>query len=203
MSSIVFRNGRNSPRTSLSDQYYGASVEVGPLPANFNTAEGGKKVRTKQSRRLPQWIWFILAKSLGIKVQPGDRPWFGTCMYALTMTFALGFSITHAWYKVYDIVSDDTKETVLRGSVAIVMVLYWCSLGIYANKLAGRLIMTPKFLDSVRLHSKTIFKISAAGIMVLLGVAQIVINCVATKNIFENPYCEKVSGSKCGAGSRW
>ena len=43
------------------------------------------------------------------------------------------------------------------------MTIYWCSLGIYANQLAGKLFMNPKFLDSVRLHTKTIFKISAGG----------------------------------------
>lgn len=177
---------------SLSDQYYGASVDVTGLPIDYSYT-GCKKVRTRQSRRLPYWVWFMLAKCLGIKMHPGDRPWFGTFMHALTMAFAAGFAITHTWFKVYDIVSNETKETVLTGSVSVVLVLYWCSLGIYANRLAGRLFMTPKFLESVRLHSKTVFKISAAGVMVLLGVAEIILNAVANKTMFEDGHCDTVN----------
>ncbi len=49
------------------------------------------------------------------------------------------------------------------GGMAIIMVVYWCALGVYANQLAGKLFRSPKFLDSVRLHTKTICKVSAAG----------------------------------------
>ncbi len=71
--------------------------------------------QSRQSRRLPYWIWFLLAKSLGIKLSPTDRPIFGTLMRVLTLLFALGFAVTFTWHKVYDIVSEYTKETVLTG----------------------------------------------------------------------------------------
>ena len=48
------------------------------------------------------------------------------------------------------------------------MTIYWCCLGVYANQLASKLFRNPKFIDSVRLHTKTIFKISAAGIVLHL-----------------------------------
>ena len=177
---------------SLTQQYYGNSVEVGGNPMSFSTPEDVRKQRMKQSRRLPYWVWLLLAKSLGIKMHDFDRPICGTIMHVLTLLFAFGFAVTHAWYKVYDIVSNDTKETVLRGTVSIAMVLFWCSLGIYANKLAGRLFVTPHFLDSIRLHSKTIFKISAAGITIVLGLAAIILNCFEAKDIFDGSMCRKI-----------
>ena len=72
-----------------------------------------------QSRRLPYWIWFVLAKSLGINLSPDDKPILGTFMHVLTLTLALGFAITFTWHKVYDIASEYTKETVLKGNDSI------------------------------------------------------------------------------------
>ena len=79
-----------------------------------------------QSRRLPYWIWYALAKSLGIKLSPNDKPIFGTFMHVLTLTFALGFAITFTWHKVYDTVSEYTKETVLKGKI-----LHFCKTGLH------------------------------------------------------------------------
>lgn len=147
----------------------------------------------RQSRKIPRWVWYILAKSLGIKVHYNDKPIVGTFMHVLTLTFALMFAITNTWYKVYDIISEYTKETVLAGTVSIVIGLYWSILGVYANLLASRLFRNPRFHDSVRLHSKTIFKISAAGIMIVLGTAVIVMNIVGVRSLFDNETCERVS----------
>lgn len=45
---------------------------------------------TQQSRRIPYWLWFIIAKSLGIKLQEGDKPIVATVLYTLTFMSALG-----------------------------------------------------------------------------------------------------------------
>ncbi|XP_071519196.1 uncharacterized protein [Panulirus ornatus] len=43
----------------------------------------------RQSRRLPFWLWFIIAKSLGIKLNPQDKPIAATVLYTLTFMSAL------------------------------------------------------------------------------------------------------------------
>ena len=114
-------------------------------------------------------------------------------MHVLTLLFSFMFAITNTWYKIYDIKSEYTKETVLAGCVSIVIGLFWCSLGVYANLLAGRLFSNPRFKDSVRLHSKTIFKISAAGIMIFLSFTVILMNVVGARHLFASSSCERIS----------
>lgn len=45
---------------------------------------------SQQSRRLPYWLWLIIAKSLGIKLHPLDKPILATVLYTLTFMSALG-----------------------------------------------------------------------------------------------------------------
>ena len=152
-----------------------------------------KKIQTKQSRRLPPWIWYIIAKSLGIKVHELDKPWFGTLMRVLTLLLGLLYMVTFIWYTVYDIINIYTKQTVLTGLVSIGMCIFWCSLGVYGNSLAAKLFSNQKFVDSVRLHSKTIFKISAVGLLIALTVAITVVNNYSSAKTFSDEHCQNIS----------
>jgi hypothetical protein len=44
----------------------------------------------RQSRRLPYWMWFAIAKSLGIKLYPTERPVVSAVLHALTIVSAAG-----------------------------------------------------------------------------------------------------------------
>ena len=46
--------------------------------------------KTKQSKKLPFWLWFLIAKSLGIRLSENEKPIFATILYALTFSSALG-----------------------------------------------------------------------------------------------------------------
>ena len=59
----------------------------------------------------------------------------------------------------YDILSEMTETDVLDGTAVIIMELLFIGLGIYAHRLAYRLFVHPKFLDMMRLHAKTLFKV--------------------------------------------
>ena len=147
----------------------------------------------KQSKPIPTWIWFILAKCLGIKLHQYDKPWFGTVMYVITLAFAILYIITSTWYTVYDILSIRTKQTVLTGSLSIVGEIYWCTLGIYANKLASKLFSNPRFVNIVRMHSKTFFKVSAAVLLILLGLVEVIIQNIQNKHVLQDNHCLKVN----------
>lgn len=183
-------------RPSLSEQCYGEdSLAIGSydptsLPDSIPTGDEIKKYHTKQSRRIPQWAWFLLAKSLGIKTHQFDRVWFGTLMHTVTVTCALGYLITNTWYIGHDISSAMTKQTILSGSVLITLGVMWCSMGIYANILASNLFSNRKFVDCVRMHTKTIFKISAAMIMIILSFTLIILNNIRSAEFFTEDHCE-------------
>lgn len=165
-------------------------------------AEDVKTFHTKQSRRLPNWVWFILAKSLGIKLHEFDKRWFGIIMYLLTVSFAIAHVVLFVWYTVYDIKSIRTNQTILTGFVSITIVTYFCTLGPYANKLAAKLFTSQKFIESVRMHSRTIFKMSSAVILILLGIAVMSLNLYNASKIASNVYCAQnvtVSVTVCQA----
>ena len=177
-----------------SDQFY---CTVDPADTNIvsSNQDGVKRYNTKQSRRLPHWAWYIIAKSLGIKLHPADKPYLGTVLHALTVGLAILYVLMFTWYTVFDIVSRYTKSTVLTGLVAIIIVIYWSSLGVYGNRLAAKLFASETFLSSVRMHSRTLFKISAVGIMTIVAVLALGLNNYEAVVRYSGQHCRNVSVS--------
>ncbi|XP_064597182.1 uncharacterized protein LOC135463710 [Liolophura sinensis] len=195
-------SGRRRPRhpvgrvQSVSERFYDESGEqrsnIRPdLYVSFD--EEPRRAQIKQSKKLPGWAWYLLSKSLGVKSHPREKPIFATFLHVLTLTFGLTFLVTYTWHKVYDIVSIMTKSTVLTGMVEIVICICWVSLTIYANKCAARLFSSKNFIRSVRLHSKTIFKVSAVGLMGILGVSFMTVNSYHAVSTFQDEHCLSVN----------
>ena len=67
--------------------------------------------------------------------------------------------VTQTLFNGYDIASEMSKTDVLDGTALIIIIVLFSGLGIYAHRLAYRLFIHPKFLDMMRLHAKTIFKV--------------------------------------------
>nr|XP_027237324.1 uncharacterized protein LOC113828531 isoform X3 [Penaeus vannamei]XP_027237325.1 uncharacterized protein LOC113828531 isoform X3 [Penaeus vannamei] len=144
----------------------------------------------QQSRRLPFWLWFIIAKSLGIKLHADDKPIAATVLYTLTFMTALGYIMSNWWFTAYDIASDYTKTTVIDGTISIFYSLLWGALGVYANKLAFRLFSHKKFLDMLRLHSKTILKMNAAAVLFTVMMLFAFFNDVNAYSNFKDKTCQ-------------
>ncbi|XP_074656904.1 uncharacterized protein LOC141910086 isoform X2 [Tubulanus polymorphus] len=157
------------------------------------TPEIVDKTNVKQSKRLPYWAWFIIAKCLGIRLHAGDRPWFGTVLFMSTLTFSILHAVTMTWYYVYDIITEWTSTTVITGGVQVCIVCSYCALGVYANHLAFRLFTNKMMLQSVRLHAKTIFKINSSYLVAVLGVVFIAVNLVHNRYEFSAQTCEQVN----------
>jgi hypothetical protein len=51
------------------------------------------KGQTKQSKRIPLWLWLIIAKSLGIRLNAKDKPILAWALHLLTVISAGG------WFK--------------------------------------------------------------------------------------------------------
>mgnify|MGYP001164377276 CR=1 FL=1 len=78
----------------------------------------------------------------------------------------------------------------MDGIVSIMLISYYCGLGGYSHRLAYRLFIHPKFLDMLRLHSKTIFKLPAAFLLFLMLSAFVVVLNVATVSyIYDSKVC--------------
>ena len=140
------------------------------------------KGHTKHSRKIPYWLWFLIAKSLGIKLHPNDKPLLAILLHAITLFSGGGMLLTRIWFSGYDISSHTTETDILDGIVAIIIVSLFVCLGIYAQKLAHRVFEHPKLLEMMRLHSKTIAKINAAVLAILVLGGFVVVLNLATIN---------------------
>ncbi|XP_053639786.1 uncharacterized protein [Cherax quadricarinatus] len=154
------------------------------------SASNGRQMQ--QSRRLPFWLWFIIAKSLGIKLHAEDKPIIATVLYTITFMSALGFLLSSWWFTAYDIVSDYTKTTVIDGSLSIFFSLLWGALAVYANNLAYRLFSHKKFLDMLRLHSKTILKMNASFVLFTLMLLLAICNDLNAFVNYKDETCQRV-----------
>ena len=48
------------------------------------------KGKTKQSKKIPYWLWIGLAKSYGIKINPNDKPILSSVLHLITLISAAG-----------------------------------------------------------------------------------------------------------------
>lgn len=65
----------------------------------------------------------------------------------------------------------------------MIMVSLYCGVGVYAHRLAYRLFVHPKFLEKMRLHSKTIMKLNVAIILFLVVASFVLVQNAATVNL--------------------
>lgn len=146
--------------------------------------EEPERSKVNFSGRLPGWLWAILTALLGIGGgKRKARFVIATLLHVLTVFSALLFATCGLFFNVYDIMSSITTTTVLTGISKSLLGAYWVGMGIYAHSLAARLFSNVRFVDCIRMHSKTIFKINTAAIICVLAVAVIAANIYWTRNL--------------------
>jgi len=64
----------------------------------------------------------------------------------------------------------------LHGAVSIMLVVFWCTIGIYARHLTRCMLIHPNIRAGVQLVFKSIFRMNAAVLTTLFGVSLLVIN---------------------------
>ena len=79
-----------------------------------------------------------------------------------------GLFCTNAWWCLYSVMSKHTRNDILDGTVTIMVMTFFCGLGVYSHRLAYRLFVHPKFLDMLRLHSKSVMKMNAAFLLFII-----------------------------------
>ncbi|XP_071966098.1 uncharacterized protein [Antedon mediterranea] len=146
-----------------------------------------------ESKPLPPWIRWIIFKSLGIKTHEKDKPWFATFLYMLTLTSALIYAVSNTWYTCADVKSLYTKFDVLSGTVNLTMAYAYCAVALYANQLAYKLFTSNVLVGSVRLHSKTVFKVNVGILILVLGLVFIGLYDYQLFINFQTGHCRNVS----------
>jgi len=140
------------------------------------------KGKTTSAKKIPYWLWIIIAKSLGIKLHPNDKPVISAILHISTFGSATALFCTNAWYCLYAVMSRHTRSDILDGTVSIMVMTFFCGLGVYSHRLAYRLFVHPKFLDMLRLHSKSVMKINAAFLLFIILSSFVTVLNVATIN---------------------
>ena len=152
-----------------------------------------KNYNTKQSRHLPAWAWYVVASVLGIRKR---FRWMGIVFYAITVLLALTFLVSFTWFTWLDVKSDFTKSTAMTGTMSVLLAFYWCALGIFANRLAKKLFRSRTFVDSVRMHSKRILKISGSVLLFILATIILSLNSYGVYQDYSLERCENVTAPK-------
>ena len=180
-----------------SDRYYGDPNEgdANNFAINsVNEATEAVHYQTKQSRRLPPKFWLVCSKLLGIKLSDDEKPWIGYLTFGITVIFSLLFLISYSWYTIalfWTNLKNREREPVLTGLISIAVVLYWVSLSVYGRLQASRILSSRKFVESVRMHSRSIFKMNAAVLLVLISIVALVINNYDSATTFSDAHCSK------------
>ena len=67
-----------------------ANVSAPVDDSTINVSSSVVKGKTKMSRRIPMWLWVVIAKSLGIKLHAKDNPAVASVLHLLTIGAGAG-----------------------------------------------------------------------------------------------------------------
>lgn len=186
--STVRRNSLTSrfycnPRECQTECCHGASEVVG----NTTTFS------VKQSSQLPLWLWLFLARCLRVPL-PGRRacrfiPSIGLLLQALTVLSCIGLCLVHIAYEVRLIMVSRGEAKTLYRCISIFLVVSWGIFGLYGRRLARRLFSHPAFIKDIRMHSKTLLKINAAALAIILGAVFLAVNAYSSRVMIQGETC--------------
>ncbi|XP_055940195.1 uncharacterized protein LOC129969585 isoform X2 [Argiope bruennichi] len=182
---------------SMTSRFYEAESEDQNVKSFIENTSANVKHRNtdakiRQSRHLPYWAWYLIARSHGIPLKPESKPILGTFLHGLTFAGALTYAMSYTWFVVYDIISPNTPRDIPGGSISILLVYFWCGFGYYCKDLSSRLFLHPRFLKDIRMHTRTVFKMNGALLVFILGFFFTIANVVESLSWFSDPYCAKI-----------
>lgn len=160
---IYFRSTIRNQNVANTPNFYDSIDTV-----NEPEPKGPNMRKIQQSKHLPNWIWVIITSVLGIG---HSKKYLATIIYMFTLLSALVFTFLGVMFVVYDVASKHSRTTVHIGAISLLLGFAWLCLGIYSFRLAGRLFGNEDFAASIRSHSRTLFKINSAVLLVTSGFA--------------------------------
>lgn len=146
-----------------------------------------------QSRPLPHWLWYVIAKLVGVKTRPSQWPILGYFLFLLTILSGILYLVSTAVYYYFDVINTQTAFDALSYFITVIMAFGFFFIGLYGNTLARKLLSNRVFVQSLRLHSRTVLKISAPIVLSVIGVGLLVLFEVSNQKIYRNEYCKKIN----------
>jgi hypothetical protein len=143
------------------------------IPANSQDCR--MKMKKDHSKRMPLIIKNILLNITQTKVykdkklictKSGSLSLF---FYILTLISGLIYLVSNIWFSVANGLAKETKTTILSESANIILILIWFSLGTYPIKIINYIYRTKNLEESIRLKTKSYFKIPSTLILIVLA----------------------------------
>ena len=93
------QTGSEQPDSILDNGDYSSHVVLSNIPSSNDVlrrrqSKGVPPARSNQRKapappkspkRIPQWLWIIIAKSLGIKTTPNEKPYLSSILHLITL----------------------------------------------------------------------------------------------------------------------
>ena len=84
-------------------------------------------------------MWWVVQLVLGIRPVREDRqPLTSTVLHVLTFSSAIALFTTNLIYSGYNILTVNARNDIMDGIVSIMVVSFFCFLGVYSHKLGYR-----------------------------------------------------------------
>lgn len=138
----------------------------------------------RSSSNFPPWLWSLLVKVAGMKLDNGNYATSTHCsliLYIITCLTSIVFSTTQTWYTIDGVLK--SQRTPLQGVLRMVVTILWCWVGIYSPKLVYRLLSHPVIRDGVRWPSQAVFRLNVAGLVALLCVILVVVSNYSARTL--------------------
>ncbi|XP_077519718.1 uncharacterized protein LOC144129430 isoform X1 [Amblyomma americanum] len=182
-------------RNSLTSRYYCNPSECQKECCNGASEAVGhtSTFSVKQSPQLPTWLWLLVARCLRVPL-PGRKaclffPSVGLLLQVLTVLSCVGLCVVHIVYEIRLITVSHGESKTLYRCVSIFLVVSWGLFGLYARRLARRLFSHPAFIKDIRMHSKTLLKINAAALAIMLGAMFLAVNAYSARAMIQGETC--------------
>ena len=105
-------------------------ISRGKLPRPKRSPTGNlDRIFIVKSLKYPSRLWLIIAKILGIKLKPNEKPIISSVLHVLTFGSAAALFCTNLAYEIQDVISNNTKSDILDGFVSVMVFGYFCGLG--------------------------------------------------------------------------
>jgi len=137
-----------------------------PVNSSPNFSQEQRQVDLECPELFPVSVWWLVCTVLGIRVSPLDKspPITAVVLRVATILSALTLFLTNLTYSGYNTLTDNGRNDVLDGLVSIMVVSFFCFIGIYSQKLARRLYTHKMICKMMQ------FKVGLKGkVSILLG----------------------------------
>ncbi|KAK3763064.1 hypothetical protein RRG08_014852 [Elysia crispata] len=170
----------------------------------FRPDEDFQKLNVNIPERIPDWLWAVLTAMLGISTETRKGSYvIANALRISTVTSALVFAGCGVVFNVFDVMSELTRTTLLIAICKSLLGAYWVGMGIYARSLAARLFSNTLFVQCIRMHTKTIFKINTAVIILVLSLTASSLNIYLTRRLMDqndepkDPKTSEITDGNC------